>query len=105
MNKIISNDYERTARHFDAGEGDPASIERLLRAKGGEEEREKPRRKQSLPTKNRSLVLFLNSGMNRRTVPIEHLGAIFIHTYASRVVMATIERSAIRRTMHVQSLA
>jgi len=28
LNKIISNDYERTARHFDAGKGDLASIER-----------------------------------------------------------------------------
>lgn len=42
LNKIISNDYEHSARHFDAGEGDPASFERI-RAKGDEEEEEKPR--------------------------------------------------------------
>lgn len=83
MNKIISNDYERPARHFDTGEGDPASIERA-RAKGEEEEKEKPRGDKAYLPENRSLALFLNPGMNRCTAQIEHLGATFIYTYTSR---------------------
>lgn len=66
MNKIISNDYERSARHFDASEGDPASFERV-RAKGDEEEEEKSRGDKAYG-ENRSLALFLNPGMNRRIV-------------------------------------